>query len=66
VSALTWVLTSRSLGYLFGSVFGGAMYDKYPHKGNFFMTISLVVSGISTAIIPFTPYVFVLSASFAF
>jgi len=59
---LSYVFTARSCGYLLGSVVGGVLLDWYPERGNGIISVSLALTSVSTALIPFATVVGALAA----
>ena len=59
---LSLVFTSRSLGYLLGSVLGGVLLDRCPPRGNRIISFSLFLTCGATALVPLAGTVVVLAA----
>lgn len=60
ISAISVLFTARALGSLVGSVWGGRIYDRI--KGNGVMALMIVGIAILTALTPFVPILWVLTA----
>jgi FHS family Na+ dependent glucose MFS transporter 1 len=61
---ISFLFTARSLGYLFGSLLGGWLYDRVP--GHPVMAAALAVLALMLAIIPVVPLLPLLTAALLF
>lgn len=62
LSAISFLFTTRSLGYLLGSLQGGRLYDRV--QGHPVMAAALVVMAVTMALVPLTPQLWLLIAIF--
>jgi FHS family Na+ dependent glucose MFS transporter 1 len=60
LSAISFLFTARSLGYLLGSLQGGRLYDRLP--GHPLMAAALVLMAAMLALVPFLPALWILVA----
>ena len=60
LNAISYVFTTRSLGYLIGSFLGGRLYDRMP--GNPVMGTMLLLMAVSMALVPLIPLLWLLTA----
>jgi len=51
VGQISLIFTSRSVGYLFGSIVGGVLFD-YLNQPGCLLSISMIVTGFATAVAP--------------
>lgn len=58
LSAISYVFTARSAGYLFGSVLSGKLFDRRP--GNPIMAAMLFTMSVMTAVVPLAPSLWLL------
>ncbi len=59
LSEISFLFTSRSLGYLFGSLIGGRLYDRFP--GHRVVAAVLVMMALMMAIVPTVPLLWLLA-----
>lgn len=52
LSAISYLFTARSLGYVLGALRGGGLYDR--RAGNSVMAVALIVMAALTMVVPFT------------
>ena len=57
-------LMARSVGFLFGSFLGGALYDRWQHLSDFWLSLACVCGGAGTLIAPFCPNLALLGTMF--
>jgi MFS family permease len=55
-----YVFTARSVGYLFGSMLGGPLFDRF--DGNKLLAVALVLTIVGTALIPVVSDIWLLAA----
>jgi MFS transporter, FHS family, Na+ dependent glucose transporter 1 len=60
LSEISYLFTTRSLGYLLGSVMGGRMYDRV--AGHRLMALVMIALAITVALVPTIPLLWVLMA----
>jgi FHS family Na+ dependent glucose MFS transporter 1 len=59
LSAISYLFTLRSSGYLLGSFFGGRLFDRF--AGNPIIAFSLILMAVLMAIAPFVPVLWLLT-----
>lgn len=59
LSQISFLFTARALGYLFGSLQGGRLYDRL--SGHLVVTVTLVLMAITLALVPIMPLLWLLT-----